>query len=206
VHGRKEALTEDERYALPSAQFPACAAASAPIRSDPHSPRSFQLFQARRLCVKSTGICSSVRTASTRRSCLLAFGAQRDSILQRNRILLRVLRPRRVTLVQILRPFRLRKSNGQRNYEQRHTDPLLRTFLQALRQIRAGDADHFRYGLHREPSFGGDGGSRSCFFGPVACSSASLRISASRVFLPSSRHVSSRDVLPYSAAFQHAGR
>jgi hypothetical protein len=56
VHGRKEALTEDERYALPSAQFPACAAASAPIRSDPHSPRSFQLFQARRLCVKSTGI------------------------------------------------------------------------------------------------------------------------------------------------------
>jgi hypothetical protein len=40
----------------------------------------------------------------------------------------------------------------------------------------------------------------------VACSSASLRISASRVFLPSSRHVSSRDVLPYSAAFRHAGR
>jgi uncharacterized lipoprotein len=29
VYGRKEALTEDERYALPSAQFPACAAASA---------------------------------------------------------------------------------------------------------------------------------------------------------------------------------
>ena len=95
--------------------------------------------------------------------------------------------PRRVTLVQMLRPFRLRKSNGHRNYEERRTDPLLRTFLQALRQIRAGDADHFRYGLHREPSFGGDGGSRSCFFGPVACSSASLRISASRVFLPSSR-------------------
>src|SRR6516225_9373906 len=36
-------------------------------------------------------------------------------------------------------------------------------------------------------SFGGDGGSRSCFFDPVACSSASLRISASSVFLPSSR-------------------
>jgi hypothetical protein len=36
-------------------------------------------------------------------------------------------------------------------------------------------------------SFSGDGGSRSCFFDPVACSSASLRISASSVFLPSSR-------------------
>ena len=28
-----------------------------PICSDPHGPRSFQLLQARRLCVKSTGTC-----------------------------------------------------------------------------------------------------------------------------------------------------
>jgi hypothetical protein len=28
------------------------------IRAYPHGPRSFQLFQARRLCVKSNGICS----------------------------------------------------------------------------------------------------------------------------------------------------
>ena len=35
--------------------------------------------------------------------------------------------------------------------------------------------------------FGSDGGSRSCFFEPMACSSASLRISVSSVFLPSSR-------------------
>ena len=32
MHGRKEAFTEDERYALPSAQLPACAAASADSR------------------------------------------------------------------------------------------------------------------------------------------------------------------------------
>jgi hypothetical protein len=72
---------------------------------------------------------TSVRTASTRRSCLLAFGAQRDSILQRDRILLRVLRPRRVTLVQMFRPFRLRESNGHGNYEQRHSESLQHSFF-----------------------------------------------------------------------------
>jgi len=34
------------------------------------------------------------------------------------------------------------------------------------------DTDYLCHGLHREPSFGGDGGSRSCFFDPVACSSS----------------------------------
>ena len=48
--------------------------------------------------------------------------------------------------------------------------------LPTLRQVRARDPDRFRHGLHREPPFGGDGGSRSCFFEPVACSSASLSI------------------------------
>src|SRR5215472_10819911 len=67
------------------------------------------------------------------------------------------------------------------------TDPLLAPFLETVRKIGAGDADYLCHGLHREPSFGGDGGSRSCFFDPVACSRASLRISASSVFLPRSR-------------------
>src|SRR5262249_50319828 len=67
------------------------------------------------------------------------------------------------------------------------TDPLLAPFLETVRKIGAGDADYLCHGLHREPSFGGDGGSRSCFFDPVACSGASLRISASSVFLPRSR-------------------
>ena len=40
-------------------QFRACAAGSANSRVS-HYPRSFQLFQACRLCVKSTGICSSL--------------------------------------------------------------------------------------------------------------------------------------------------
>ena len=67
------------------------------------------------------------------------------------------------------------------------TDPRLRPFPQPVNQIGAGHPDHLCDGLHREPSFGSDGGSRSCFFEPAACSSASLRISASNVFLPSRR-------------------
>src|SRR5262249_1021226 len=67
------------------------------------------------------------------------------------------------------------------------TDPLLGPFLETVRKIGAGDADYPCHGLHREPSFGGDGGSRSCFFDPVACSRASLRIFASSVFFPRSR-------------------
>jgi hypothetical protein len=43
-------------------------------------------------------------------------------------------------------------------------------------------------------AWAGDGGSRSCFFEPVACSSASLRISASKVLLPSSLGVLGRNV------------
>src|SRR5262249_23493850 len=66
-------------------------------------------------------------------------------------------------------------------------DPFLRPLAHAFHQIGAGDPNHLCHGRHRELSFGGDGGSRSCFFDPVACSSASLRISASSVFLPSSR-------------------
>src|SRR5262249_44744467 len=72
-------------------------------------------------------------------------------------------------------------------WQRRPADPFLRSLAHAFDQTGAGDPNHFRHGLHREPSFGGDGGSRSCFFDPVACSSASLRISASSVFLPSSR-------------------
>ena len=44
----------------------------------------------------------------------------------------------------------------------RPTDRLLRPLVQTLREVRAGDTDHFRH-------------SRSCFLSPVACSSASLR-------------------------------
>jgi DDE superfamily endonuclease len=50
-----------------------------PIHAYPHAPRSFQLFQARRLCVKSNGICSSLsfyRWCWTRKS---AGGAERAS-------------------------------------------------------------------------------------------------------------------------------
>ena len=64
--------------------------------------------------------------------------------------------------------------------------PLLRTTLQPFDQIGARHPDHLCHGFHREPSFGSDGGSRSCFE-PMARSSASLRSSVSRVFLPSSR-------------------
>src|SRR5215475_9233858 len=71
--------------------------------------------------------------------------------------------------------------------QRRTTDPLLGPLLEAFDQVGAGHPDHLCHGLHREPSFGGDGGSRSCFFEPMACSSASLRISASKAFLPSSR-------------------
>jgi hypothetical protein len=35
------------------------------IRAYPHYPRSFQLFQACRLCVKSTGICSRLTVQMT---------------------------------------------------------------------------------------------------------------------------------------------
>ena len=59
------------------------------------------------------------------------------------------------------------------------TDPLLRSRPQALDEVGTGNSNRLCYGLHREPFFGGDGGSRSCFFEPVACLSASLRISAS---------------------------
>jgi hypothetical protein len=58
----------------------------------------------------------------------------------------------------------------------RPADPFLRSLAHAFDQIGTGDPNHLRDGLHREPSFGRDGGSRSCFFDPVACSSASLRI------------------------------
>src|SRR5262249_870504 len=47
-------------------------------------------------------------------------------------------------------------------------------FLWTVRKIGAGDADYLCHGPHREPSFSGDGGSRSCFFYPAACSRASL--------------------------------
>jgi len=40
------------------------------------------------------------------------------------------------------------------------TDSLLGPFLETVRKIGAGDADYLCHGLHREPSFGGDGGSR----------------------------------------------
>src|SRR5262249_23776077 len=66
-------------------------------------------------------------------------------------------------------------------------DPFLRPLAHAFHQIGAGDPNHLCHGRHRELSFGGDGGSRSCFFDPLACSSPSFTISASTVFLPSSR-------------------
>src|SRR3984893_3110803 len=66
-------------------------------------------------------------------------------------------------------------------------EPLLRSCLPVLPEVEARAPDVLCDGLHGEPSLGSDGGSRSCFFEPVACSSASLRISASSVFLPSSR-------------------
>src|SRR4029077_16627676 len=48
--------------------------------------------------------------------------------------------------------------------------------LPTLRQVRARDPDRFRHGLHRDPPFGGDGGSRRFFFLPVACSWRPLSI------------------------------
>src|SRR5262245_17668031 len=72
-------------------------------------------------------------------------------------------------------------------WQRRPANPFLRSLSHAFDQIGAGVSNHLRHGFHREPSFGGDGGSRNRFFDPVACSNASLRISASSVFLPSSR-------------------
>ena len=72
-------------------------------------------------------------------------------------------------------------------WQRRPANPFLRSLSHAFDQIGAGDSNHLRHAFHREPSFGGDGASRSRFFDPVACSNASLRISASSVFLPSSR-------------------
>jgi hypothetical protein len=60
---RQECLSASSRpicARLPNGQFRACAA-DPQLRQYPHGPRSFQLFQACRLCMKSTGICSSLR-------------------------------------------------------------------------------------------------------------------------------------------------
>jgi hypothetical protein len=43
-------------------------------------------------------------------------------------------------------------------------------FSRRLWNTRAGHADHFCHGLHRVSSFGGNVGSRSCFFELVATS------------------------------------
>src|SRR5687768_3506235 len=56
-----------------------------------------------------------------------------------------------------------------------------------LGDVRASDLERGADRAHREPPLGHDSERNSCFFGPVATSSASLRISASSVFLPSSR-------------------
>src|SRR6266700_5682757 len=93
-------------------------------------------------------------------------------------------------------PIAVGRQIGNNRLDRRHqiavwyrrpADPPLRPLLQALDQVGPSYPDHLRHDLHREPSFGGNGGSRSRFFEPAACSSASLRISASNVFLPSSR-------------------
>ena len=48
------------------------------IRAYPHYPRSFQLFQACRLCVKSTGICSNLGVALSGGGIFAFFCSERD--------------------------------------------------------------------------------------------------------------------------------
>jgi hypothetical protein len=55
------------------------------------------------------------------------------------------------------------------------------------RDVRACDIEHFAHRPHWEPPFGHDSDRNKCFFEPAETSSASFRISASIVFLPSSR-------------------
>src|SRR5215210_979867 len=66
-------------------------------------------------------------------------------------------------------------------------DPLLCPAADALGHIGTGNFQSFAHRLHREPPLGSDNDRSSCFFEPVETSSASFKISASSVFLPSSR-------------------
>src|SRR3954447_9236349 len=66
------------------------------------------------------------------------------------------------------------------------TDKLPLGVLRPLGEVRAGNADDVRDGLHRELPAVDDSKRDVPLFGPPA-SSASFRISASRVFLPSKR-------------------
>src|SRR6266851_1244007 len=93
-------------------------------------------------------------------------------------------------------PIAVGRQLGNHRLDRRHqiavrdwrpANPPLRPLLHTLDQVGPRYPDHLRHGLHREPSFGGNGGSRRRFFEPAACSIASLRISASNVFFPSSR-------------------
>src|SRR5579863_1905484 len=56
--------------------------------------------------------------------------------------------------------------------------------------VRSSDAERFTNGFHRMPSLGAESARTRCFFWPPASSRASLRISASIVFLPSRRCIS----------------
>jgi hypothetical protein len=69
--------------------------------------------------------------------------------------------------------------------------------------VGARDAQHFADGLPREPSFGHDSDRNRCFFEPPENSRASLRISASIGFLPSSRCKSR--TCPSSDQYSEAG-
>src|SRR5215212_5741250 len=75
-----------------------------------------------------------------------------------------------------------RVSRGRRT-----PDPLVRALLHLLAKAGASDPNHLSHGLHREPPGGSDTDRNSPFFGPLATSRASLRISASKVFLPRRR-------------------
>src|ERR1700690_444676 len=56
--------------------------------------------------------------------------------------------------------------------------------------VRPCDAERLANGFHRVPSLGAESARTRCFFWPPASSRASLRISASIVFLPSRRCIS----------------
>ena len=62
--------------------------------------------------------------------------------------------------------------------------------LAAGRDVRTGNAERLANGLHRVSPLGAESARNRCFFWPPAMSNASLRISASIVFLPSKRWAS----------------